>query len=391
MKIHEYQAKALLNQYGIPVPKGGVASSVEDVAARLSETGLPAVLKAQIHAGGRGKAGGILPAGTREEGLGQARRLLGSRLATRQTGTDGLPVNSILVEEAMAPERELYLALLIDRSARLPAIIASDAGGMDIEEVATNEPERVARLHIDPLVGVLPYQGRNLARSLNLPAAFVPQVTDVARNAWRLFVEKDCSLVEMNPLVVTKDARLVALDAKVTFDDNALFRHPELAGMRDVSQEDSFDAKAADIGVNYIRLDGDIGCLVNGAGLAMATMDLVTWAGGQPANFLDVGGGPSEDRLVAALEMMLSDPKVRAAWVNVFGGILRCDVLATAIVRVVKGRDVRVPFIVRMNGTNLEQAMATLRQSGLPIIFEPDLAQAARRAVAAARGAGGSR
>jgi len=390
MKIHEYQAKALLNQYGIPVPRGGVAASVEDTGARLSETSLPAVLKAQIHAGGRGKAGGILPAATREEALGGARRLLGSRLTTRQTGPDGLPVNSILVEEAMAPERELYFALLIDRSARLPAIIASDAGGMDIEEVAANEPERVARLHIDPLAGVLPYQGRTLARRLKLPAALVPQLTDIARGAWRLFVDKDCSLVEMNPLVVTKDARLVALDAKVAFDDNALFRHPELAELRDVSQEDPFDAKAADIGVNYIRLDGDIGCLVNGAGLAMATMDLVTWAGGQPANFLDVGGGPSEDKLVAALEMMLSDPKVRAAWVNVFGGILRCDLLATAIVRVLKGRDVRVPFIVRMNGTNVEQAMATLRQSGLPIVFEPDLKEAARRAVAAARTAGGS-
>ncbi len=357
MKVHEHQAKQFLSQYGVPVPRGSLATTVAEAEARAMETGLPVILKAQIHAGGRGKAGGIRTAATREEARASARSLLGSRLVTHQTGPEGLPVDSILVEEAMARDRELYFALLIDRSARLPAIIASDAGGMDIEEVAAHEPERVARLHIDPLVGVLPYHGRNLARRLNLPAAFVPQVTDIARGAYRLFVEKDCSLVEMNPLVVTKDARLMALDAKVAFDDNALFRHPELTGLRDVSQEDSFDAKAADIGVNYIRLNGDIGCLVNGAGLAMATMDLVTWAGGQPANFLDVGGGPSEDRLVAALEMMLSDPKVRAAWVNVFGGILRCDVLATAIVRVLKGRDVRVPFIVRMNGTNLEQAI----------------------------------
>ena len=384
MKLHEYQAKQLLSRYGIPVPKGGVASSPEEAQARAADTGLPAVLKAQVHAGGRGKAGGVRLASTRDEVREYARQLLGSRLVTHQTGPEGLPVGALLVEEAMQPERELYFGLLIDTSARLPVIIASDAGGMEIEEVAASQPHRVVRLHIDPLTGVLPYHGRNLVHRMNLSSDFARPVTQVAQAAYRLFAENDCSLVEVNPLVVTADGRMLALDAKVTLDDNALFRHPELSALRDVSQEDPFDAKAADVGINYIRLNGAVGCLVNGAGLAMATMDLVKWAGGEPANFLDVGGGASEEQLVAALEMMLSDPKVCAAWVNIFGGILRCDVLATAIVRVLKQRNIRVPFIVRMNGTNLEQGMATLRQSGLPITFEPDLKQAARRAVAAA-------
>jgi len=391
MKLHEYQAKALLSRYGIPVPKGGVASSPDEAEARAAETGLPAILKAQIHAGGRGKAGGIRAAATRDQVRECAQQLLGSRLVTHQTGPEGLPIGSLLVEEAMRPERELYFGLLIDTSARLPVIIASDAGGMEIEEVAASEPNRVARLHIDPLTGVLPYQGRNLARHMNLPSEYVRPVTQLAQAAYRLFVESDCALGEINPLVTTADGRMLALDAKVTLDVNALFRHPELAALRAISQEAPFDAKAADVGINDIRLTGTVGCLVNGAGLAMATMDLVKWAGGEPANFLDVGGGASEEQLVAALEMMLSDPKVRAAWVNIFGGILRCDVLATAIVRVLKERDARVPFIVRMNGTNLEQGMATLRGSGLPITFEPGLKQAARRAVAAALERGGER
>ncbi len=390
MKVHEYQAKLLLNQYGVPVPKGGLASSPEEAAARAAEIGLPVVLKAQVHAGGRGKAGGIRTAASLHEATQLARSLLGTRLITRQTGAAGLPVSTLLVEESMAVERELYLGLLVDTAARLPVFVGSDAGGMEIEEIAATEPERIARVHIDPLSGVLPYQGWNLTQHMNLPAAFARPMLQIARGAYRLFVDKDCSLVEINPLVVTTDGRMVALDAKLTLDDNALFRHPEMAALRDPSQEDPFDAKAADVGVNYIRLDGTVGCLVNGAGLAMATMDMVKWAGGEPANFLDVGGGASEQQLVAALEMMLSDPKVKAAWVNIFGGILRCDVLATAIVTVLKGRAELVPFIVRMNGTNLEQGMTTLRESGLPIIYEPDLREAARRAVAAAHGEGGS-
>ncbi len=354
-------------------------------------TGLPVVLKAQIHAGARGKAGGIRLATTQTEVRASARDMLGKCLVTRQTGPAGLPVTSILVEEAVHVQREHYLGLLVDTSARLPVLVGSDAGGMEIEEVATNEPGRVVLTHIDPLTGVLPYQGRNLVNRMNLPTEFARSVLQLAQGAYRLFVDKDCSLVEINPLAVTSDGRMLALDAKVTLDDNALFRHPELVALRDVSQEDPLDAKAADVSVNYIRLDGAIGCLVNGAGLAMATMDLVKWAGGEPANFLDVGGGASEQQLVAAMELMLSDPKVEAVWVNIFGGILRCDVLATAIVRVLRERDVRIPFIVRMNGTNLEQGMAILRESGLPIAFESNLEQAARRAVAAARQRGGTR
>jgi len=385
MRLHEYQAKQLLDQYGVSVPKSRLIRSPEDAIKATEVTGLPAVLKAQVHAGGRGKAGGIRVATTADEASAWASELLDSRLVTHQTGVEGLPICSLLVEEAALPEREMYFAILLDTTARVPVIIASAVGGIGIEEVAAGTPERVVKMRVDPLTGVLPYQCRNLTYRLHLPAEYARPVTAVTQGAYRLFMEKDCSLVEINPLVVTKDKRIIALDAKVTLDDNALYRHPDLVELRDISQEDPLDAKAADVGINYIRLDGTVGCLVNGAGLAMATMDLIKWAGGEPANFLDVGGGASQEQLAAALEMMLSDTKVRAAWVNIFGGILRCDVLATAIVRVLGERDLRVPFIVRMNGTNLEQGMQILKQSQLPILFEPDLIQAARKAVEAAR------
>jgi succinyl-CoA synthetase beta subunit len=300
-------------------------------------------------------------------------------------------VNAVLVEDSVEATRELYFGILIDTTARVPIIIASSAGGMEIEETAAKDPDRVLRLHIDPLTGVLPYQGRNLTYGLGLSNEFSATMSSIARGAYRLFVEQDCSLVEINPLIVTADGRVLALDAKVTLDDSALYKHPELAALRDRSQEDPLDAKAADVGINYIKLDGTIGCLVNGAGLAMATMDLVKWAGGEPANFLDVGGGASQEQLVAAIEMMLSDSDVKAAWVNIFGGILRCDLLASAIVEVLSRRDTRVPFIVRMNGTNLEEGLEILKKSGLPITFKEDLAEAAGAAVSAAQAGGQAR
>lgn len=385
MKIHEYQAKELLGQYGVPIPKGGVARTPEEARKIAEQIGGRVVIKAQIHGGGRGKAGGIRTAEIPREAEEIARSLLGIRLVTHQTGPEGLPVNVVLVEEAVEAERELYLSVLIDTSENVPLMIASEAGGMEIEEVAAKSPERILKQCIDPATGLLPYQSRNLAYGMNLAPEYIRPATQTMASMYKLFMEKDCSLVEINPLVTTTNGRLLGLDAKVNFDDNGLSRHPEVAQLRDTSQEDPLEVEAANLGVNYVKLDGNIGCMVNGAGLAMATMDLVKQMGGEPANFLDAGGGASEDQVTGALKILLSDPKVKAAWVNIFGGILRCDLVARAIIRAVKEKGLKVPFIVRMNGTNLEEGIQLLKESGLDIVFESNLTQAANKAVAAAR------
>jgi len=384
MKIHEYQAKELLVQYGVPIPKGGVARTPEEAREIAEQIGGRVMIKAQIHGGGRGKAGGIKTAEIPSETEEIARSLLGIRLVTHQTGPEGLPVNVVLVEEAVEVERELYLSTLIDTSENVPLMIASEAGGMEIEEVAAESPERILKQYIDPLTGVLPYQSRNLAYGMNLAPEYIRPATQTMASMYKLFMEKDCSLVEINPLVTTTNGRLLGLDAKVSFDDNGLSRHPEVAQLRDTSQEDPLEVEAANVGVNYVKLDGNIGCMVNGAGLAMATMDLVKQMGGEPANFLDAGGGASEDQVTGALKILLSDPKVKAAWVNIFGGILRCDLVARAIIRAVKEKGLKVPFIVRMNGTNLEEGIQLLKESGLDIVFESNLTEAANKAVAAA-------
>ncbi len=385
MKIHEYQAKELLVQYGVPIPKGGVARTPEEAREIAEQIGGRVMIKAQIHGGGRGKAGGIKTAEIPSETEEIARSLLGIRLVTHQTGPEGLPVNVVLVEEAVEAERELYLSVLIDTSEKVPLMIASEAGGMEIEEVAAESPERILKQHIDPATGLLPYQSRNLAYGMNLAPEYIRPATQTMASVYKLFMEKDCSLVEINPLVTTTNGRLLGLDAKVNFDDNGLSRHPEVAQLRDTSQEDPLEVEAANVGVNYVKLDGNIGCMVNGAGLAMATMDLVKQMGGEPANFLDAGGGASEDQVTGALKILLSDPKVKAAWVNIFGGILRCDLVARAIIRAVKEKGLKVPFIVRMNGTNLEEGIQLLKESGLDIVFESNLTEAANKAVAAAK------
>lgn len=385
MKIHEYQAKELLSQYGVPVPQGSVAKTAREAREAAEQIGRRVAIKAQIHAGGRGKAGGIKFAETPKEAEQIAKDLLGKRLVTQQTGPEGLPVDAVLVEEAIQAEKEVYLSMLIDTSAYAPVMIASEAGGMEIEEVAATSSERILRQYINLVTGLLLYQARMLAYGVNLPTESVRPATDIMNGMYKLFIEKDCSLVEINPLVITRDGNLLALDAKVNFDDSALSHHPDIAQLCDSSQEDPLEIEAADIGVNYVKMGGNVGCLVNGAGLAMATMDLIKLVGGEPANFLDVGGGASEEQVAKALKILLTDPKVKAAWVNIFGGILRCDVVARAVVQVLKEREAKVPFIVRMNGTNLQEAMQILKVSGLDITFEADLVKAAEKAIAMAK------
>jgi succinyl-CoA synthetase beta subunit len=389
MKVHEYQAKQLLAQYGVPAPEGRVSRDPSEAERVARDLGCPAAVKAQIHAGGRGRAGGIRTAATPPEAAQISKALLGSRLVTHQTGPEGLPVDTVLVEKALRPEKELYVSLLLDTTEGTPVMVASEAGGMEIEEIAGTTPEKILKQKIDPVTALLPYQARNLGYGMNLPHDQVRAMSKVLSGVYQLFMDNDCSLVEINPLIVTAEGELLALDAKVNFDDNGLARHPEIAELRDRSQEDPLEVQATDLGVNYIKLDGSIGCMVNGAGLAMATMDLVKWAGGEPANFLDVGGGASEDQVSSALKILLCDPKVKAAWVNIFGGILRCDLVARAIVRTLREQELKVPFIVRMNGTNLEEGMRLLAESGLNIEFESGLSEAAQKAVAAAASAGG--
>ncbi len=384
MKLHEYQAKELLASYGVPVPTSDLATShrqVHDAAGKVSGR---VVVKAQIHSGGRGKAGGIVAADSPDEAEKAASVLLGATLATEQTGSRGLPVHSVLVEQCVVPLREMYLGLVVDASRKRLMFIASARGGMDIEQLSASHPGEVATVVTDPLTGLVPYQARALARALNLTGPQAVQSAQIMRSLYRLFVGKDCSLVEINPLVLTEAGELVALDAKVNIDDNALFRHPDMAALRDDSQSDPLEQEAAHAGISYVKLEGTIGCLVNGAGLAMATMDLVTLLGGRPANFLDVGGTADESRVRRAIELLLDDRNVKVAWINIFGGILRCDTVARALLKVLEERRSSIPFIVRMQGTNASEAHALLAKGPMSLMVEPDLSRAARLAVASA-------
>ena len=382
MKLHEYQAKGLLARYGVSVPSGQPGTTPQEVRDLAHTLGGRVVVKAQVHSGGRGKAGGIVVADTPTEAENAAKRLLGSRLITVQSGPRGLPVNTVLVEQPVRPERELYLAMLIDPSRKRPVVIACAHGGMDVEEIAAGHPEQLASVYIDPVTGLVPYQARAIARTLNLAGSVAVRAAEVVRALYRLFVEKDCSLIELNPLVVTGSGEVVALDAKVSIDDNALFRQPEMATLQDETQIDALEREAAKAGVSYVKLDGSIGCLVNGAGLAMATMDLVTLLGGRPANFLDVGGAADKDRVCQAIDLLLDDADVKVAWINIFGGILRCDVVARALLRVLNERHPSTPFVVRMQGTNADEARDLLATGPMRLMLEPDLARAARLAVA---------
>jgi succinyl-CoA synthetase beta subunit len=385
MNLHEYQAKDLFRSYAIPVPAGKVAASAADAAeAARALGGTSWVVKAQVHAGGRGKAGGVKVARDIASVQAAAAQMLGKRLVTAQTGPEGLPVAQVYVESASDITREIYLSLTLNRERARIALIGSAAGGMDIEEVAQQTPEKILAVAIHPAAGFSAYQARELAFGLGLSGAQIGEFTALAAALYRLYIEKDLSLVEVNPLIVTGAGALVALDAKINVDANALFRHPELAQLRDASQEDPMERRASEHDLNYVSLDGDIACMVNGAGLAMATMDLIKLHGGQPANFLDVGGGATAERVTAAFELILSNPKVRAVLVNIFGGIVRCNLIADGIINAVQKVGVRVPVVVRLEGTNAPQARSMLEHSGLTITPAVDLTHAARKVVALA-------
>lgn len=388
MKLHEYQAKQLFRRYGIAVPEGVVATTPEAAVAAGAELGGNRwVVKAQVHAGGRGKAGGVIVADSPEQVESAARRLLGSRLVTQQSGLTGLPVASLLIEQPLAIARELYLSLLVERTAERLLFMASADGGMEIESVAAATPERILLTRVHPATGLQPFQVRQLGFGLNLTAAQVKTLGVSMAGLYRLATDCDASQVEINPLIVTNDGELIALDAKIDLDDNALFRHPELEALRDLGQEDARESQARTHELNYISLSGNIGCMVNGAGLAMATMDLVQLHGGAPANFLDVGGGATAQRVTEAFKLILSDSKVAAVLVNIFGGIVRCDLIAEGIMQAMREAQVAVPIVVRLAGTNAEQGLRMLAQSGLALVTASNLSDAADRAVAAARDA----
>ena len=385
MNIHEYQAKALFREYAIPVPQGSVVTSTDQAAVVATQLGGARwVVKAQVHAGGRGKAGGVRVVSSAADVSTTVADMLGQRLVTRQTGAQGQPVNDVLIEAPSEIQRELYLGALVDRSREQVVFMASAAGGMDIEEVARDHPEQLHTIYIEPVVGLQDYQCRQIVFALGL-APHARQLTHIMHNLYRLFVDKDLSLVEINPLVVTPEG-LMAIDAKINFDDNALYRHPEIAALRDIHQEDDKEARAHEHGLNYVSLDGSIACMVNGAGLAMATMDIIKLHGAEPANFLDVGGGTTADKVAEAFKIILSDTKVKAILVNIFGGIVRCDLIAEGIIKAVQEVSVTVPVVVRLEGTNVEQGRALLARSEVAIIAATDLDDAAQKVVAAARG-----
>ncbi len=366
MKIHEYQAKAILAKFGVPVPRGEVVFKKAEALAAAERLGTPiVVVKAQIHAGGRGKAGGVKLAHSADEAASLAERILGMNLVTPQTGAEGRIVRRLLIEEGLDIKREIYVSILVDRAIGAPVFMASTSGGMEIEEVAREHPEAILREPILPATGFQPYHARKLAFGLGLSSEMVGVAVPFFHSLYRAFVETDASLLEINPCVVTGDGRLVALDAKVNFDDNALYRHPEFKELRDLDEETPLEVEAAKYKLNYIKLDGTVGCMVNGAGLAMATMDIIKLTGGSPANFLDVGGGASEEQVKNAFRILLSDPNVKAVFVNIFGGILRCDVLASGVVNAAKELRLKVPVVVRLSGTNMEQGQEILRNSGL--------------------------
>ncbi|MEQ1580067.1 MAG: ADP-forming succinate--CoA ligase subunit beta [Steroidobacteraceae bacterium] len=389
MNLHEYQSKQLFARYGIPVPTGYVASTpaeAADAARRIG--GAKWVVKAQVHAGGRGKAGGVKLVDSPEAAADAAAKMFGRRLHTHQTGPEGLPIHQVFVESGSKIARELYVSLVLNRDKGHIAFIVSPAGGMDIEEVADKTPEKLIRVNVHPATGLEPYQCRVMAFALGLSGAQIDEFSKIAQALYKLYLEQDASLLEINPLIVTGEGKLVALDAKINIEDNALFRQKELAGWRDETQEDATERAAAKHELNYVSLDGDIACMVNGAGLAMATMDLVQLHGGKPANFLDVGGGATKERVTEAFNLILSNQKVRAILVNIFGGIVRCDMIAEGIIAAVKDVGVNVPVVVRIEGTNADAGRKILADSGLAIIAAKDLTDAAKKVVAAAKPVG---
>jgi len=386
MNIHEYQAKALLKDYGAPVAEGRVAATPQEAAALARDLGGESfVVKAQIHAGGRGKGGGIKLVNTIEELHAEADRMLGKPLITPQTGPKGRLVRRVYVVKDASIARELYLSLLVDRNTGRIAFVASTEGGVNIEEVAANTPELITTLTVDPASGISGFHGRVIAAALELEGDLAKQCTALVKALYRLFLEKDASLIEINPLIVTKEGKLLCLDAKMGFDDNALFRHPDIAELRDIHEEDPAEVEASKHDLSYVKLDGAIGCMVNGAGLAMATMDIIKLYGGEPANFLDVGGGATKERVTEAFKIILSDPNVKGVLVNIFGGIMRCDTIAEGIIAAARETNIAVPLVVRLEGTNVERGKALLRDSGLAIIPADDLDDAAKKAVAAVK------
>jgi succinyl-CoA synthetase beta subunit len=385
VKIHEYQAKSVLARFGVPVPRGEVAfTSAEAVAAAKRLGGKISVVKAQIHAGGRGKGGGVKVARSIDEVEQLAKQIIGMTLVTHQTGPEGRKVGRVLIEEGLDIDRELYLSILIDRASAAPVIIASAAGGMDIEAVAAKEPEKILREHVNPGTGIAPFQGRKLAFGMGLSGAAANKLVKLLDAIYKAFLETDASMIEINPLILTKGGDLLALDAKVSFDDNALYRHPDLRELRDIGEEDPLEVEASKFSLNYIRLDGNIGCMVNGAGLAMATMDIIKLAGGEPANFLDVGGGANAEQIKNAFRILMADKNVQAVLINIFGGILRCDVLAQGVIAAVTELGVPVPIVVRMEGTNVEEGKKMLRESGLSFTTADSMGEAAEKVVALA-------
>jgi succinyl-CoA synthetase beta subunit len=385
MKVHEYQAKSILAHFGVAVPRGEVTDSPAEAREIAKRLGGRAVIKAQIHAGGRGKGGGVKLAKDPEEAHDFAKKILGMTLVTVQTGPAGRLVHKVLVEEALDIARELYVSITLDRSRGVPVVMASLSGGMEIEEVAARDPAAIVREAVDPSAGMFPFQARKLAFALGLSGESFKKGVAFLQALFRCYMETDASLVEINPLLVTVQGDVLALDAKMTFDDNALFRHPDIKEMRDLAEEDPLEVEASRFGLNYIKLDGNVGCMVNGAGLAMGTMDLVKLAGGEPANFLDVGGGANEEQVKNAFRIILSDKNVRAVLINIFGGIMRCDIIAKGVVAAVREMGLAIPVVVRLEGTNVDEGKAILRESNLEITPADGLADAARKAVEAVR------
>ena len=382
MKIHEYQAKAILARHGVPVPRGEVVFNPTDAGDAAKRLGTPVVVvKAQIHAGGRGKGGGVKIAKSPEEAEALARAMLGMTLVTHQTGPEGRIVSRVLIEEGLQMTRELYLSIVLDRASGKPVMMASAAGGMDIEEVAAKTPEQIVRVYIEPGVGLVPFEARQLGFAIGLDGAQVHKAVKLMTALYDAFVATDASLVEINPLVVTASGDLLALDAKMNFDDNALYRHPDIKDLRDLGEENPLEIEASKSSLNYIHLDGNIGCMVNGAGLAMATMDIIKLAGGEPANFLDVGGGANAEQIRNAFKILMSDKHVKAVLINIFGGILRCDVLAQGVIAAVKELGVPVPIVIRMEGTNVEEGKRLLRESGMKLTTADSMDEAAQKVV----------
>ena len=387
MNIHEYQAKAVLRDFGVPVPRGAPAFTVEDAVQAARQLGGPVwVVKAQIHAGGRGKAGGVKVVKSIDDVQREAARLLGSTLVTHQTGPKGKQVTRLYVEEGSAIDKEFYLSALVDRATAQVAFVVSTEGGMDIEEVAHKTPEKIITFSIDPATGVMPHHGRRVAKALGLKGDLAKQAESVVAKLYAAFVAKDMALLEVNPLVVTKSGQLICLDAKVGFDDNALYRHSDIVALRDVTEEDAKEIEASKYDLNYVALDGTIGCMVNGAGLAMATMDIIKLYGSAPANFLDVGGSATKEKVAAAFQIITSDPNVKGILVNIFGGIMRCDVIAEGVVAAVKDSGLKVPLVVRLEGTNVELGKKIIAESGLNVVSADDLDDAAQKIVKAVKG-----